>query len=230
MAKYSLTVTDATAEEIARLLSPLRQAVAFGDNYIHDEHGSCQPLQGDGPPAPPSVFGDVPTMRAETNGVMQVPDADDEGPENTDAPETDKRGYPWDKRIHASSKALNKDGTWRYRRNTPQETIDAVEDEIKAPAPVAPPVVETTEGPSAIPTPMVDDPLAIPPFLQRTPAPVVVVTYEQVIAELTAALNAGKMAPEALPGFYKACGVADVNGLVGNQDALNKAHERIAGL
>lgn len=219
MAKYTLTVTDATADEIAALLAPRRMAGALGaisvpvDNYIHDEHGPCQPLQGDAPPQPDAQA-----------------DTDDDGTTNADAPDTDKRGYPWDERIHASSKALNKDETWRYRRNTPQETIDAVEAEIKAP---------TNDG-HTVPalTPAVDeDPLAIPPFLQRSPAPVVVdvpapavVTYEQVIAELTAAMKQGKIAPEALSGFYKACGVDDVNGLVGNQDALNKAHERIAGL
>lgn len=31
-------------------------------------------------------------------------------------PSTDSTGTPWDERIHASSKALNSDGTWRVRR------------------------------------------------------------------------------------------------------------------
>lgn len=222
MAKFNLTISTDDCDEIKRVMDAVNVTgnVTRGpvDNYIHDEHGPCQPLQGDAPPISPFTS-DAP--------VMEVSDSDDDGPTNADAPDTDKRGYPWDERIHASSKALNKDGTWRYRRNTPQETIDAVEAEIKAPVndghtvPVVPQAA----------TPTIDDPLTIPPFLQRTAAPVTpTVTYEQVIAELTAALNAGKIAREALPGFYKFCGVADVNGLVGNQDALNKAHERIAGL
>lgn len=207
MAKYTLTIESDDPAEIAGALNMVEPTV---DNYIHDEHGPCQPLQGDAPPVSPFTS-DAP--------VMEVSDTDDDGPTNADAPDTDKRGYPWDERIHASSKALNKDGTWRYRRNTDQSLIDAVEGELR-------PVDNTGDYlPSA---PAADDPLTIPPFLQRTAAPVV--TYEQVIAELTAALNAGKIAHEALPGFYKFCGVADVNGLVGNQDALNKAHEKIAGL
>lgn len=45
---------------------------------------------------------------------------------------TDKNGLPWDERIHSSSRAINADGTWRYRKNVPDETKQAVEAELSA--------------------------------------------------------------------------------------------------
>jgi hypothetical protein len=49
----------------------------------------------------------------------------------TPAPETDAAGLPWDERIHASTKALNADGTWRRRRNIDTTEIARVEAELK---------------------------------------------------------------------------------------------------
>lgn len=46
-------------------------------------------------------------------------------------PSTDKAGLPWDERIHSSSRAINADGTWRYRKNVPDETKREVEAELK---------------------------------------------------------------------------------------------------
>jgi hypothetical protein len=46
-------------------------------------------------------------------------------------PTTGKNGLPWDERIHSSSRAINADGTWRYRKNVPDETKQAVEAELK---------------------------------------------------------------------------------------------------
>lgn len=43
----------------------------------------------------------------------------------------DKNGLPWDERIHSSSRAINADGTWRYRKNVPDETKREVEAELR---------------------------------------------------------------------------------------------------
>jgi hypothetical protein len=43
----------------------------------------------------------------------------------------DAKGLPWDERIHSSSRAINADGTWRYRKNVPDETKQAVEAELR---------------------------------------------------------------------------------------------------
>lgn len=49
-----------------------------------------------------------------------------------DPPEFDSAGLPWDERIHAPSKATNKDGTWRSRRNVDPRVVTAVEFELRA--------------------------------------------------------------------------------------------------
>lgn len=67
-------------------------------------------------------------------------EGDTEAPlaENEETPEFDKRGMPWDERIHASSKSINADGTWRNKRGIDKETLEAVEKELL-------PVEETVE-------------------------------------------------------------------------------------
>lgn len=164
----------------------------------------------------------------DTPTVTPAPVANDTDDENdapdANAPSLDKRGLPWDERIHASSKALNADGTWRYRRNTPKETIEAVESEL-APAndPLAIPAMldrRETPAPAAIP---------VPTGAPCAPAPAATaVTYEQIIAKLTGLLSAGTMKPADMPDFWAKIGVAGAAELVGNQAALDKANIELA--
>jgi hypothetical protein len=54
----------------------------------------------------------------------------------------DVRGLPWNEQIHAGTRALNSDGTWRYKRNVSKDLIAKIEAELAggvAPAPVAAP-------------------------------------------------------------------------------------------
>lgn len=50
--------------------------------------------------------------------------------EVTEIPEVDSRGFPWDERIHASSKAINADGTWRNKRGVDSDLLHTVEAEM----------------------------------------------------------------------------------------------------
>lgn len=53
-------------------------------------------------------------------------------PTSTVAPSgLDAKGLPWDGRIHSSSRAINADGTWRYRKNVPDETKRDMEAELR---------------------------------------------------------------------------------------------------
>lgn len=52
-------------------------------------------------------------------------------PPTTPAP-VDKTGLPWDGRIHASTKALNADGTWRQRRNLGEGVAAGIEAQLRA--------------------------------------------------------------------------------------------------
>lgn len=60
----------------------------------------------------------------------------------------DSEGLPWDKRIHSSSKALNKDGTWRLRKNIKQELVEQVVAELRAKTPS----VATASSPGTVPS------------------------------------------------------------------------------
>lgn len=57
-------------------------------------------------------------------------EGDTEAPLAEEVPEFDKRGMPWDERIHASSKSINADGTWRNKRGIDKDTLEAVENEL----------------------------------------------------------------------------------------------------
>lgn len=46
--------------------------------------------------------------------------------------ELDAQGFPWDKRIHSSSRAKVANGNWRYARNLEGSVIQAVEAELRA--------------------------------------------------------------------------------------------------
>lgn len=47
----------------------------------------------------------------------------------------DANGLPWDERIHAGSKTMNKDGTWKKRRGVNDATFNAVVAELKGATP-----------------------------------------------------------------------------------------------
>lgn len=102
------------------------------------------------PPTPPAASIPAPPSVSAAAAPV-VPEASAAQPAS--ALDVDTRGYPWDSRIHASTKTKNKgDGTWRQKRETPGATVQGVEAELRAkhgiaePAPVAPP------PPPALPT------------------------------------------------------------------------------
>lgn len=90
------------------------------------------------------------------------------------APDRDSRGMPWDKRIHASSKAVTKDGSWRYQRGVTDEFVTKIEAELRGapqqpqqPVPPPPPptvaVQVPTFAPQSQPFDAVVSPVAVPP-------------------------------------------------------------------
>lgn len=124
------------------------------------------------PPAPPAS---APTVAAPTGSVV-----------------TDKNGLPWDARIHASSKTMNADGSWRGRRNTDAHIIAQVEAELRAlmaiPAASAPPP-PPTPGPAAA--------AAVSPT-----------TLAEMMPLLTTAMLASKLQPTAVGEVLAEMGIA----------------------
>jgi hypothetical protein len=113
--KFTLTITDATKEEIETFLRG-STTVSIAGSAIAD--------------------GPIITGVATTSGpltTMSMPNhvADDEGPANANAPSVDSTGIPWDERIHSKTKATNADGTWRKKRGVTDMAIAAVETELR---------------------------------------------------------------------------------------------------
>jgi len=115
-------------------------------------------------------------------GALKVRNpGDDEGePRNTDtseldaeiidaavqagAPAFDSAGIPWDARIHSESRATIADGTWRKRRNVPQDVYDSVLAELTASGGAVPPPPSTTTSDTPeppAPAPVVTEPAAV---------------------------------------------------------------------
>lgn len=92
----------------------------------------------------------------------------------------DERGFPWDDRIHSGTRAKNKDGTWRQKRNLPDGVVERVEAELRATM-AASPVrsigdvhAVTPPGIGGHPAPVVDPAaFATPPAVVPTDAVVV---------------------------------------------------------
>jgi hypothetical protein len=96
----------------------------------------------------------------------------------------DSRGIPWDARVHASSKTINRDGTWRTRRNMDSETLHKVEaslvqrvihDSVLPPTsiPHVPPIppIQNTQVQFIPPQPVVPAPPSTPmQFIPQQPA------------------------------------------------------------
>lgn len=160
----------------------------------------------DGAPAPTTAF----AQPAATSLPSAAPAAPPTAPPAASG-ERDSKGMPWDGRIHASSKAVVADGSWRYKRGTGDTYINQIEAEIRAalgapavavggaapafgahpfseqPAPVvAPPAVQTVVA--AVP------PAPIPAVAAVPPAPV---APAAVVAPPPAASVAVPVAPVA---------------------------------
>lgn len=96
------------------------------------------------PPAPGAVVVPPPPIALAVAGatapaVPSVPGATVSG---TGAAPLDSEGLPWDHRIHSETRACNKDGTWRVKRNSDPAFVEGIKAELRGvmAAPAATPV------------------------------------------------------------------------------------------
>lgn len=160
-----------------------RISVAFQADTMDELYSSVASFLAGRPSVSVGVaVSDQGTLTASVIPAAPVGDTDDDGPANATPPEFDKDGTPWDKRIHAESKAINADGTWRKRRNLSDVTYASVMAEI----------TKTTAGaqPAAAPT--------IPAApVAASPAPVGVVDQGQVVIPAAAPAPTAPVVPAA---------------------------------
>lgn len=104
--------------------------------------------------------------------------------------ELDKRGMPWDVRIHSAGRSLNQDGTWRNRRGVDPTLLAQVEKEISqinpAPSFSAPPIPPVPFSPTPAAMPQFSAPQTMAPNAgqpqqpQYSPPHVEPIQYQQI--------------------------------------------------
>lgn len=182
MAEFTLSIKTESTSELADIVAKLN-----GDSVTLATGG---PLKQD----IQRVVGEVVNQTVVQNVPAPVPQPEpqDDEPTNDAPPATDKNGLPWDERIHAGTKALNGDGTWKKRRGVDDATVAAVTAELTGAAPQQEPT------PAPAPTP------AAQPETAPTPTPVPstnrIQDFQQIVQELQKAGTAA--AADYMPRFH----------------------------
>lgn len=197
MAEFTLSIKTESTSELADIVAKLNGTPADGvvrSALLETPAPVQEALKANAAPVPQpgpnvTVTGDV---DVEVETVNDAP------------PSTDKNGLPWDERIHAGTKALNGDGTWKKRRGVDDATVAAVTAELmnvkgeaqNLPDPVAANVPESVPAPTPAPQP---EPTPAP-----TPAPVPstnrIQDFQQIVQELQKAGTAA--AADYMPKYH----------------------------
>ena len=110
-------------------------------------------------------------------------------------PLIDARDMLWDERIHAASKAINSDGTWRKKRGVSDEIVACVEAEHTTPVSVG--IDITTEAAEH--------------------------TAKSVMARLAALVTSGEKSPQYVSEIAVACDLTDgIAQIASDDDALQR--------
>lgn len=148
-------------------------------------------------------------------------------PAPSESPDTDKNGVAWDERYHASSKALNADGTWRRKRGLSDEEAAAAEAyekggeavveapdgtpvtmDLSTPAPGVQSVIDGADIPIPItadaPAPGLPTMPGLPTAAPAAPEPV---SYEEVVKLYQEALGRNKDLD--IGALYTEAGITD---------------------
>jgi len=148
----------------------------------------------------------------------------------------DKNGLPWDGRIHAATKARNKDNSWKTRRGVEDVTIAQVESELRrlmaipSPqhGPAAPVVVSTVAAPAAFipippaPAPAAPSPIQITPQMQAD--------YVSFIGSTSNGIHAGKLTEQELLQCLASVGVDSLPLLGARLDLLPSVAGMVNGI
>lgn len=189
--------------------------------------------EGPTPPVPPVPVAVVPPPPASNGAGVAL----------------DKEGLPWDGRIHSSNKQMIATGTWRRRKNTPDETWEAVRAELRqsmaAPTPleahiaadapvdaatafaVPPPPVVTTAPPVAVSGTVGAPPLspvppipAPPPVATASGAPVATDAINALLVRITDAQTAGAISLDQVQAACASAGLPNIRGLMQRPDLV----------
>lgn len=176
--KYSILVQDLNADQARRLINELDGGDFFvgASMSTKSEQPGAHVQQFVAPQAPTAPS--LPNLTAPVQGV-----------------ELDATGLPWDERIHAGTKAKNKDGSWKGKRGVQPVLITEVEAELRnqnaSVAPTAPvqqfaPPVQSPPAPVPMAAPVV--PPAAPAMASRD--------FQGLMLKISQLFSAQQIAPE----------------------------------
>lgn len=186
MAEFTLSIKTESTSELADIVAKLNgdQVVNKGGPLKQDIQRMVGEVVSETVVPTPTPAPVTVTVTNNTDDTVEVE------PTNDTPPATDKNGLPWDERIHAGTKALNADGTWKKRRGVDDATVAVVTAELTGAAPQPEPT------PAPTPTPQ--------PETAPTPAPVPstnrIQDFQQIVQELQKAGTAA--AADYMPKYH----------------------------
>ncbi len=215
-AKYEEFGGPVTIGERAPIMGKRSEATqvaecAARDEYLNGIMDRSEALLAELPPTPATI--------GEWVGG-QVPDPAKSIELPIDRATLDKNGLPWDERIHSSSRAINADGTWRYRKNVPDETKQSVEAELRG-------LVDGAGRTAELMTNVAEHVLAAPPV----PVPPIPTADRAAYNEsLNEAAAHGQLPPPVPVSLVQRSYSDVVNLIMANQATLNKPELYVAVL
>lgn len=125
-----------------------------------------------------------PTVAPEPAAIEPIPVVDTAAVFSAPKPEKDAQGVVWDARIHASTRNMNKDGTWKRMRGCDDVLFAQVMGELTGVA-VVPPVVAVVSTVPPAPPAATDAITTFPQLMtaitsKGIPAPTVITTVREV--------------------------------------------------
>lgn len=158
-------------------------------------------------------------------GAMQMDDDDGDTPATG---EVDKNGVPWLEAVHASTKTLTKDGTWRGKKGVTPEQRAAAEAAVKSES-FTPPAFLAGPAPTAAPAMP-----SMPAMPTMPPVPVAEpdkpVSYQDIAQKFGDLSNAGKITNEQVLAMYAECDITDPSTLMTNETQRKELFKRLNAL
>ena len=213
----------------APIAEPLNPSVAFATPASMPSPAPS----GSGPLAPPPNDGSQPPFEGLDEGDGFITTHIDGQPVSTAPPSVDIHGLPWDARIHASTKSLNKDGSWRGKKGLPDGLTASVTAELRAAgwtAPLPPPVPDVPpppmpyvqSAPAAPPPPPTPQAAAMAAVVAETVAPPASPNqpFLETMQRVTAMQSAGTCTPLDVTNICAQMGLTGMRDLLGRPDLV----------
>lgn len=173
--RSTTTVTVKGGEQLSEAIEKAGQDIQQAASQLEVETTLQEDLDAgleDTPPAPSTGGQGQGPANYETLRDTAAGNAPDTPPPPAaeSATEVDAAGYPWDERIHGSTKKkLVKTGNWKYKRGIDKALIEEVEAELRMLTQGG--VVPQAQEPTATPPPPAEEPAATPPPPAQEPEP-----------------------------------------------------------